>query len=270
MQNQRALLFLVLAVALGVSAALTARRWLEEQRQPNAGQPATTQPVAVVRESLQVGQLVQAEALAMVDWPIDYVPQGAYADPAQLEGRVVRRPLAAGEPVLESALLPAGSRAGLVSVIDPTHRAISVKVDPVIGVAGFIVPGARVDVLVTISRLDAAYSKVILQDVEVLATDQRVEEATLGEPALVQVVTLETTPQEAERLTYAAHNGKLQLALRNPGDREIVETRSVSVAEVLNDRPPPAPPKVAVRRPVQRSTANVEVIKGSQVSVQSF
>ena len=270
MQNRRASMFLILAVALGVGAAFTAQRWLEEQRQQPAG-PSTTQPVAVMRADLQVGQVVHERELATVDWPIAYVPQGAHSDPKQLEGRVARRPLFAGEPVLETSLLPQGAQAGLVSVIDPSRRAMSVKVDPVVGVAGFVVPGAHVDVLVTIARIDTdgkPYSKIVLQDVEVLAIDQKLEEAKEGEPELVQVVTVETSPQEAEKLTYAAHEGRLQLALRNPTDREIVETHSVGVADVLGDRRPA--PRIA-SRPVQRAPgANVEVIKGSQVSVQSF
>src|SRR5262245_3440071 len=273
MQNQRAFLFLILAVALGVGAAFTAQRWLEQQRQLPTAEQSNTQPVAVMRENLQVGQVVHQRALATVDWPIDYLPQGAHNDPAKLEGRVVRRPLAAGEPVLESALLPEGSRAGLVSVIEPTQRAISVRVDPVIGVAGFVVPGAHVDVLVTIQRLDGdnqPASKVILQDVEVLAIDQKLEEAKEGEPELVQVVTLEVTPQQSERLTHAAHQGRLQLALRNPADHEVVETQSVGVAEVLNDHRKAPAPRIASRPAPQRSASNVEVIKGSQVSVQSF
>jgi pilus assembly protein CpaB len=269
MQNRRAIMFLILAVALGVGAAFTAQRWLEQQRQTPVG-PTTTQPVAVMRTDLQVGQVVHERELATVDWPSAYVPAGSHGDPAQLEGRVVRRPVSAGEPVLDSALLPVGSQAGLVSVIDPSRRAVSVKVDPVIGVAGFVVPGTHVDVLVTIA-LDSdgkPVTKIVLQDVQVLAIDQKLEEAKEGEPELVQVVTLETSPQDAERLTHAAHNGRLQLALRNPTDREIVETHSVGVADVLGDRRPA--PRIA-SRPVPRAPgANVEVIKGSQVSVQSF
>lgn len=271
MQNQRALLFLILAVALGVGAAFTAQRWLEQQRQQPAAEQATTQPVAVTREAIQVGQVVHQRALATVDWPMEYLPKGAHSNPSELEGRVVRRPLAAGEPVLDAALLPEGSRAGLASVIEPNQRAISVRVDPVIGVAGFVVPGTRVDVLVTITRSDGdnkPVSKVILQDVEVLAIDQKLEEAKEGEPELVQVVTMEVTPQQAERLTHATHQGRLQLALRNPSDHEVVETLAVGVTEVLNERKKAAP-RIA-SRPVQRSGSNVEVIKGSQVSVQSF
>jgi pilus assembly protein CpaB len=273
-QNQRAILFLILAVALGVGAAFTAQRWLEQQRQQPVGQKSATQPVAVMRQSMQVGQVVHARELATVDWPVAYVPQGAHSDPAQLEGRVLRRPLAAGEPVLEMSLLPEGARAGLISVIDPSHRAISVKVDPVVGVAGFVVPGAHVDVLVTISRIDSdgrPVSQVILQDVQVLAIDQKLEEAKEGEPELVQVVTLETNPSEAEKLTYAAHEGRLQLALRNPSDHEIVETHSVGVGDVLNEhRPAPPTPRIASHPVARPRGASVEVIKGSQVSVQSF
>jgi pilus assembly protein CpaB len=273
MQNQRAVLFLILAVALGVGAAFTAQRWLEQQRQQPGGQAPATTPVAVMRESLQVGQVVHQRALALVDWPRDYVPQGAHADPERLEGRVARRPLAAGEPVLESALLPEGSAAGLGSVIEPTRRAISVKVDPVIGVAGFVAPGSRVDVLVTAARVDTdgqPRCRILLQDIEVLAIDQKLEQAAEGEPELVQVVTLEVTPQEAEKLTFGSHQGRLQLAMRNPSDHEILETYAVAVADILGDRKVEKP-KIAARRAApRRATANVEVIKGSQVSVQSF
>jgi pilus assembly protein CpaB len=269
MQNRRALLFLVLAIALGVGAALTAQRWLEEQRQRPVEERAQTQPVTVVREDMQVGQVMRERALATVDWPLEYLPQGAYSDPGQLDGRVLRRPLSAGEPVLEGALLPEGARAGLISVIDPTRRAVSVQVDPVIGVAGFVVPGSHVDIIGTVEPNEGEpTTKVILQDIEVLAIDQKLEDAEEGEPQLVQVVTLEVSPVESEKLTFAAHLGRLQLALRNPNDHEVVETYAIRVAELLNERKP-AP--VVARRPVPRAPgANVEVIKGSQVSVQSF
>src|ERR1700752_2817369 len=109
MQNRRAFLFLILAIALGVGAAFTAQRWLEDQRRgPQATKPAT-QPVTVVRQDTKIGSMLRERELATVDWPLEFVPDGAYAQPAQLEGRVVRRPLSSGEPVLESALLPPGA-----------------------------------------------------------------------------------------------------------------------------------------------------------------
>jgi pilus assembly protein CpaB len=152
---------------------------------------------------------------------------------AEASGRVARRPIAAGEPVLESALFEEGTQGGLGAVIDPSHRAISVKVDSVIGVAGFVKPGARVDVLTTLRRVDlekaTPESKLFLQDVRVLAVDQKLEEARDGKPELVNVVTLEVDPTQAEQLIYSAHEGRLQLALRTPGDDERVETAASAV-----------------------------------------
>jgi len=269
MQNRRAIFFLLLAVLLGIGAAFTAQRWLEGQRQAptSTAQKPTTQPVTVVRQDSPVGALLNERELVTVDWPLDYVPQGAYSNPSQLHGRVLRRPLGAGEPVLESALLPEGAQGGLVSVIDPNLRAVSVRVDPVIGVAGFIKPGAHVDVITTLKRIDVdnnPYSKAILQDVQVLAIDQKLEEAKEGEPQIVQVVTLAVDTQQAEKLTYAAHEGKLQLALRNPSDREVVDTEMVGVREVLGVK------RRATRSRVVRNSTNVEVLKGSQLSVESF
>jgi pilus assembly protein CpaB len=109
------------------------------------------------------------------------------------------------------------------------------------------------------------FSKIVLQDVQVLAIDQKLEEAQEGEPILVQVVTLEVSPEQAEKLTYAAHEGRLQLALRNPTDREVVETDSVGVREVLGVRR-----RVSSGKPRAVSTTNVEVIKGADLSVQTF
>lgn len=264
MQNRRGILFLLLAVVLGVGAAVMAQRWLETQRVPEAASVRpSTQPVSVVRADTTVGAVLNPQELTTVDWPIEFVPQGAFSAPEQLQGRVLRRPLAAGEPVLESALLPEGSQGGLVSVIDPTRRAVSVKVDPVIGVAGFVKPGAQVDVVATIKRDREPYTKAILQDVKVLAIDQKLEEVPGGDPQLVNVVTLEVSTVQAEKLTFAAHEGKLQLALRNPTDREVLETRSLNAVAVLGD-------SVRRTRPRRVSGTRVEVLKGTERSVKSF
>jgi pilus assembly protein CpaB len=269
MQNQRAILFLALAIVLGLGAVFAARHWLQSQAPVQHDGALETATLVVARVNVPIGAALDARQLDTAAWPKHYVPEGSFTKVSQLEKRVVRRPLAAGEPVLAAYLLPEGAQAGLGSVIEEKKRAVSVKVDPVIGVAGFVVPGSRVDVLVTLRRIDQAkampYSKVVLQDVPVLAIDQRVEEAANGEPELVSVVTVEVTPTDAEKLIYAAHEGRLQLGLRNPGDHELVETRSVSVAHLLGS-PKPAPAKSTARR----SGVGVQVIRGSAVSVQAF
>jgi pilus assembly protein CpaB len=177
--------------------------------------------------------------------------------------------------VLESALLPAGSEGGLGAIIAPSYRAVSVKVDNVIGVAGFVKPGARVDVLATLRRVDTEkalpYSKVILQDVKVLAVDQQLEQANQADATIVSVATLEVDPAGAERLIYAAHEGRLQLALRTPGDSETVATRSVGVADVLAEAgrvvQEPGKKKSVV---VPGARPSVQVLLGSKLESRSF
>jgi pilus assembly protein CpaB len=227
-----------LALFFGLAAAFTARDLLKGETTSAAATELKTTPVVVARMDIPTGAPLLAHQLDTIDWPSDYVPPGSFPDADRLKTRVPRRKL----------------------------RAVSVKVDPVIGVAGFVRPGARVDVLATLRRIDLnaklPYSKVILQDVEVLAIDQKMETASDGEAELVSVVTLQVTPKQAEHLIYSAHEGRLQLALRNPGDREIVKTAAVGVADLLGSR------KRTRSKPSSRT--RVEVLKGSSVHVKTF
>lgn len=266
MQNRRTTIFFALAILFGIAAALTAQQLLD--RPAVAAQPAKveTTKVVVARVDINTGSALMPNQLDDVEWPTNLAPKGSFSNQEELKGRVVRHALAAGEPISEMSLLPQGSEAGLVSVISERLRAVSVKVDAIIGVAGFVTPGSRVDVLATLrngrSSKDAT-SKVILQDVPVLAIDQKMEEVKNGEPELVSVVTLEVTPEQAEELTYSAHEGRLQLALRSPADREIAKTAGITAADLLPRR----------RRVAGRSTtptSNVQVVKGAAVSVKAF
>jgi pilus assembly protein CpaB len=265
MLNKRALLFLAIAALLGLGAVFTARNWLESRLSSLAPGPLETVPVVIARVSVPVGSTLLPNQLDTAQWPRSHTPEGVFSSKDAASGRVVRRPLAKGELLLEPALLPEGAAAGLVSVIQPEMRAVSVKVDAVIGVAGFVKPGARVDVIATLRRIDLKqklpYTKVVLQDVRVLAIDQKLEEAQNGEAKLVSVVTLEVDPKQAERLTYISHEGRLQLALRNPGDHASVETKSTGVVDLLPRRS---------RRGARKSGTRVQVIKGAEVSSRVF
>ncbi len=263
--SQRSILFFALAIVLALGAVWAARSWLEGRTPGAPAATVVTVPVVVAGVDVPVGSFLVDRQVSSVDWPKRYVPDGAFSDEKQLDKRVTRRPLAAGEVILESSLLPQGSEAGLVSVISDAKRAVSVKVDSVIGVAGFVTPGSHVDVLATLRRIDTnglPYSKVILQDVRVLAVDQRMEKTGDGEPEVVSVVTLEVEPKTAEKLIYSAHEGRLQLALRNPGDRKKVETRSVTVTDLLGKRRPRSNGRARRR--------SVQLLKGTKISTKWF
>lgn len=263
--NRRALTFFALALIFGVAAAFTARDLLESRAASAAVPPIATKQVVIAKADLAAGTAIRSDQLTTAEWPAQYAPKQAFEQSAPIEGRVPRRAIASGEPVLAPSLHPEGAEAGLVSVIDEKVRAVSVKVDPVIGVAGFVRPGARVDVLATLRRVDREpklpYSKVILQDVAVLAIDQKMETARNGDPEIVSVVTLEVSTKQAEQLIYSAHEGRLQLALRGPGDHEIVKTAAVGVADLLGRK---------TRKGAPAPRQHVQVLNGSSVAVKQF
>jgi pilus assembly protein CpaB len=271
MQNRRGLMFLALAILLGLGAAFMAREFTGNAPAAQAAD-VPIQPVVVARTDVGTANALTPTELKLVDWPAGLVPTGAIHSLSGAEGRVTRRPLAAGEPVLESALFDKGAEGGLPAVIAAEHRAVSVKVDSVIGVAGFVKPGSRVDVMATVRRVDTSdslpYSKVILQDVKVLAIDQKLEEARDGEAQLVSVVTLEVKPEAAQKLIYSAHEGRLQLALRTPGDDAVLELASTGVRDVLGAQKKASAPRTAARS--HTGGAAVQVIRGSKVETKTF
>jgi pilus assembly protein CpaB len=265
MQNRRTTIFFALAILFGIAAATLAQRMLSQPASPAPQAAIETKTVIVARLEVNKGSALTSSHLDTVEWPVNLVPKGTFSGKDAVEGRVLRHSLAAGEPIFELALLPKGSDAGLVSVISHNLRAVSVKVDAIIGVAGFVTPGSRVDVLATFRQSGSdsknSISKVILQNVPVLAIDQKMEEVKNGEPELVSVVTLEVSPEQAEELTYSAHEGRLQLALRSPADSDIATTHGVSASDLM-PRKKTAPSRVAY--------TNVEVVKGAAVSVKAY
>lgn len=211
----------------------------------------------------------------MVPYLKESLPPGSFSDPAALAGRVLLSPVKANEPVLESRLAPTTIRSGgIAAVVTPNNRAMSVKVDRISGIAGFIHPGNRVDVLVTLQdqeRDRAPVTKTVLENILVLAAGPQVEaDGKRERPAQVDVITLEVTPGEAERLALAASEGKIQLALRNYTDSKGVVTRGITIPTLLarsERRPPKSAPQQAVTTP---SFVSVQLIKGSSISELNF
>ncbi len=253
MQNRRGILFLALAVIAGLAAALLARDWLTREA-PDVAMTVATESVVIAAVDLPAGTTLRERQFDIVEWPREHLPIGAIGATNLVRDRVTKRALSAGEPLLESALLPIGAEAGLHAMISRDRRAVSVQVDAVIGVAGWIKPGSRVDVLATLRRLDwerpLSFTKVILQDIKVLAIDQELEKVDSGSAEVVSVVTLEVTPNQAQSLAYAAAEGALQLALRNPKDADLVQTRSTNAADLIPvSAGPPGQPSRESERP---------------------
>lgn len=251
--NRSTLMFLA-ALLSGGAAATLAVRYLREQATPLlAAEPPEAQVVVAIRP-LGAGTVLQAKDLKSIAWPASAVPPGYVRAPAEAVGRGLLVAVAENEPLLNTKLADSAAGGGLPVMIEAGMRAISVKVDEVIGVAGFVLPGTRVDVLVTLSentKRDESSTRVILQNVRTLAAGQSSQRDVEGKPKDVTVITLLVSPEEAEMLALAANQGRIQLALRNQLDTTAVATQGVRVA-ALKGRPDAAP---APRRRTAAATA---------------
>lgn len=280
MKSKRAIIMLTLSVLLGIAAVLLAARWMGQQ----AASDKTT--VLVASHDMELGQAITPTMLQSVAWPAGAVPAGAFDDPKKVEGRVVRSSIFKGEPVLAPKLAPEGTKAGLDSVIKAGHRAITVKVNEVVGVAGFLAPGSFVDLLVNFrDERDQPMSRVVLERIMVLAIAQEAQRPDESKPKVVNAVTLEVTPEQAEKIDLARNIGTLSLILRNQIDTVDAATDGVRQQNLFTaDAPPPvasAPAPVAkvvrraARKPVAAKPAEepkdrVEVIRGLQKATADF
>ena len=216
MARMRIFLVLALAVTAGGVFAFGTYRYI--QQVPAAGEGIATKPVIVAAVNLQLGAELRPEDLRIVEWPANAVPASAFNSADQVVGRGLIQGVVENEPILPTKLAPQGAGAGLPPVIPAGMRALSVRVNDVVGVAGYVLPGTRVDVVATVSPTHQSAdmtSKVILTNVQVLAAGTKIERDTRdNKPIPVTVVTLLVEPEEAERLTLASTEGKIQLALR--------------------------------------------------------
>ena len=258
-------------IALLVAGVFTF--WLS-QKVSTKGHPAPpvvkSQYVAAAA-NLEAGQVIRAESLHMIDWPASMPLQGAYNTTQPLVGRIVLYPLAAGEPILERQLSTPGSGNGITVKIPDGMRAIALRTDEVVGVAGFLLPGTHVDVLVTLHPANSPdpVTTTVLQDAQVLATGQKTEPDPDGKPTTATVVTILVSPDDAERVDLAATQGVVHFVLRNGSDHVELKADPVLLSQLT---PAPVPQKSA-QKPIQAAAPKpyvVETFMGASVKTENF
>jgi pilus assembly protein CpaB len=279
MARMRVFMVFVLAITAGGALAFGTYNYL--QHMPARTQSIPTRPVVIAATDLDVGAEIRREDIRIIEWPANAVPAAAFGDPKDVIGRGLLLPVIQNEPILPMKLASSEAGAGLPPAIPPGLRAVSVRVNEVIGVAGYVLPGTRVDVVATVSptgqNTDIA-SKVVLTNVQVLAAGTKIERNTgdRNKPIPVTVVTLLVDPEEAERLTLASTEGKIQLALRNPLDKTMPMTHGVRPAALMGFDAPVrtaktrakvatgSPAAAAPAAPTVPELPTVEIIRGDK------
>ena len=277
MKNARAVTMLLIATLAGLTAVVFASRWMVSQ-----SSNATTK-VVVAASDINLGQRIGPDFLKLTDWPSNSVPPGSITDIQKLDGRVLKESLLHGEPILEAKLTPVGTLGGLSAVIGEGKRAITVRVNDVIGVAGFALPGNYVDIIVNTQKdgrdpgatRDQNISKIVLEKILVLAVAQEVGRDET-KPKVVDAVTLEVSPEQAEKIDLARSIGTLSLVLRNQIDPKAIDTAGATKASLLQTpvavAPAPEPKPVhIVRKVVARAPSNcVRVLDGADARQECF
>jgi pilus assembly protein CpaB len=232
--------FIVFAFAISIGGVFAFATYNYVQNVQPKTVTIPTKQVVVAATDLQIGAEIGKDDIRLIDWPENAMPAAAIHDPSEVIGRGIILPLVQNEPILPMKLASKEAGAGLPPAIPQGMRAVSVRVNEVIGVAGYVLPGTHVDVVATVSPTSQAgdmTSKVILTNVLVLAAGTKIEHSENNKPMPVSVVTMLVTPEEAERLTLASGEGKIQLALRNPLDKESPVTRGIKPAALLGAAP---------------------------------
>jgi pilus assembly protein CpaB len=240
-----------IALMLGLMAAWMANGWIQARLQPVEASTGTTVVVAAL--DVPFGAKIESAQLRTVEWPVDSVPDGAMTDLAEVEGKIAKQAFLPGEIILKGRIAEHMGGSTLSAIVERSKRAITVRVNDVIGVAGFLLPGNHVDILASRREGKRVTTRTVLEDIKVLAVDQTATPEK-DKPVVVRAVTLEMKPQEAEILVKSTEEGTLQLTLRNPLDNEQIIAKQ-------------EPEKKPVRR-VKRSrsyNASVTVIRGTDV-----
>ncbi len=273
-------LLLIGILALGVGALVSYMVYTTLRRTVATVKQANTQ-VVVAAVDLQLGTKLEDKDLNVIRLPGTDLPQGYYQNKADILGRGVVVPIAKGEFILPSKLAAENAGAGLPSLIPPGMRAVSVRVNEVVAVAGFVTPGTRVDVLLTGNTpgVPDALTTTVLENVEVLAAGQKLQRSAQGEPQSVPVITLLVSPEDAQKLIMASNEGRIQLSLRNPLDtseENLAVLRDSSLYKLGGPAVDPRPARSRVRRVAAAPKAAapsmyvVEMIKGDKRDEAKF
>jgi pilus assembly protein CpaB len=264
--------WLLVAAVFALTASLMALGWLKRQAAIRPPSQAKSTLVVVANTKVGPANLLSAGQLTTDVWHQENRPQGAFGNVDQAVGRVTATSLLPGELVTENKLAPKGTAPGITALLSPNQRAMTVKVDEASGVAGFLAPGDRVDVVVIVDKgpFDKdPLAKLLLQNLKVLGTGQKMENRPGDKPQIVPTVTLEVTPDEGERLALAAQEGRISLVLRGQNDQQLVETLGVEASRLFGrpKKPKPEAPGPVAAQPNKRM---VEVIRGIQREPTGF
>jgi pilus assembly protein CpaB len=271
-------MILGLAVAVAVALLLSTFVYRQFEKASNV-KPVVAQRIVVAAKALPLGTRVQASNIRLIPWPAGEPVAGMFTRIEDCADRALITDVAANELILDSKLAPKEAGAGLPAVIPQGMRALSVAVNEVVGVAGFVTPGTMVDVLVTGKVSDVGHggdniTRTILENVRVLAAGQKIEQDREGKPQTVPVITLLVSPEDAGRLAMASTQGKIQLALRNTVDNKKVGPAAVLEANLFSGGAPApkhtGPVRIAAPHPAPPSPYVIEVITGNKRENKSF
>jgi pilus assembly protein CpaB len=268
----------ILAVCIAAAAAYFLYDYLSMQEK-RISEAVATEEVVVADEEIRMGSTIKGGQLKTAGWPKASVPQGSIGSKEGVVGRVALQTIVPGDAVTEAKLVPKEGPSGVMTYKIPEgHRAITVGVNQVAGVAGFINPGSMVDVVLTTTPpgKGLTISKIVLQNIPILAIGQIVEQKG-GEPKVVPTVTMDVTPEDAEKLVIASSEGRLQLVLRRLGDNEEVKTAGATITKVMSGAKYRAPTRRVRKAPVKQGemkpvqvVVSVDILRGGKKETQKF
>ena len=275
MNRSRLLLIGIVALALGAFVSFTVYRNLQSRTRSDT---APGVDVVIAAGDIQVGAKIEDKDVKVVRFPSGDLPPSCFHLKSSVVGRGVVLPIAKGEFVLPLKLAGENAGYGLPSLIPPGMRAVSVRVNEVVSVAGFVLPGTRVDVLLTGNPSGASEQQTttVLENVAVIATGQRLERNAAGDPQSTPVITLLVSPDDAQKLTLASTQGRIQLALRNPLDTKQQDLASMRTNSLYKNVSAPMPvvrerhKRKTVQLPPAPDLYTVQVIRGNKTDLQKF